>query len=45
MLEPDSRAFCLEKQLLSAGMKADAGNLESLVLAGELAEPAKSHPN
>ena len=26
-------------------MKANAGNLESLVLIGELAEPIKSHPN
>ena len=26
-------------------MKANAGNLESLVLAGELGEAAKSHPD
>ena len=26
-------------------MEANAGNLESLVLAGELGEPAESHPD
>ena len=26
-------------------MEAEAATLKSLVLAGELAEPAKSHPN
>ena len=26
-------------------MEAKAGNLESLVLIGELSEPSKSHPN
>ena len=33
-----------EKKFLGAGMSA-SGNLESLVLAGEPAEPDKSHPD
>ncbi len=33
------------KQSLRAAMEAEAATLKSLVLAGELNEPAKSHPN
>ena len=38
MLAEQKRSFC-------GAMEANAGTLKSLVLAGELSEPARSHPN